>query len=57
MNESNADCVIEEQIAYYKKIKQQFEWKVYDYDQPSDLKERLLKKGVHTRRIRGTHDF
>lgn len=45
MNESNADRVIKEQIAYYKKLKQQFEWKVYDYDQPSDLKERLLKKG------------
>jgi hypothetical protein len=45
MDESNADTVIEEQIAYYKNLKQQFEWKVFDYDQPSDLKERLRKKG------------
>lgn len=45
MDDSNADRVIEEQIAYYKKLKQQFEWKVFDYDQPLDLKERLQKKG------------
>ncbi|WHY01187.1 N-acetyltransferase [Neobacillus sp. DY30] len=45
MDESNADKVIEEQITYYRNLKQQFEWKVFDYDQPSDLKERLRKKG------------
>jgi len=45
MDESNADTVIEEQIAYYKNLKQPFEWKVFDYDQPVDLKERLRKKG------------
>ena len=45
MDESDADKVIEEQIAYYKDLKQQFEWKVFDYDQPLDLKERLRKKG------------
>lgn len=45
MDESNADKFIEEQIAYYKSLKQQFEWKVFDYDQPLDLKERLRKKG------------
>lgn len=44
MDESNADTVIEEQIAYYKQLKQPFEWKVFDYDQPKDLKERLQKK-------------
>lgn len=45
MDDSNADRVIEEQIEYYKQLKQQFEWKVFDYDKPSDLKDRLLKKG------------
>jgi hypothetical protein len=45
MDETNADCVIEEQLAYYKNLKHQFEWKVFDYDQPLDLKERLRKKG------------
>jgi hypothetical protein len=45
MYESNADSIIDEQIAYYQQLKQQFEWKVFDYDQPSDLKERLQKKG------------
>jgi hypothetical protein len=45
MDQSKADKVIEEQIAYYKSLKQQFEWKVFDYDQPLDLKERLRKKG------------
>ncbi|MEH7494108.1 GNAT family N-acetyltransferase [Neobacillus niacini] len=45
MDEAHADKVIEEQIAYYKNLKQQFEWKVFDYDQPLDLKERLQRKG------------
>jgi len=57
MDESNADTVIEEQIAYYKNLKQPFEWKVFDYDQPVDLKERLRKKRIYTRKIRSTHDF
>lgn len=45
MDESNADKVIEEQISFYKSLNQQFEWKVFDYDQPLDLKERLQQKG------------
>lgn len=45
IDDSNADTVIDEQIAYYKNLKQQFEWKVFDYDQPLDLKERLQQKG------------
>lgn len=45
MDESNAHTIIEEQIAYYKQLKQQFEWKVFDYDQPLDLKKRLQQKG------------
>jgi hypothetical protein len=41
LNEANADDTIHEQVSYFESIRQDFEWKVYDYDQPSDLKERL----------------
>lgn len=42
---ANADEVIEEQIKYYEGIGQDFEWKLYDYDQPPDLKDRLAARG------------
>ena len=45
LNEANADDVIREQIRYFESIGQDFEWKVYDYDQPLDLKERLEAHG------------
>lgn len=45
VNESNADAVIQEQIAYFKQRNQPFEWKVYDYDTPPDLKDRLVTHG------------
>lgn len=45
LNGATADAAIEEQVAYFKRIGQSFEWKVYDYDQPSDLKERLETHG------------
>lgn len=45
LTELNADAVIDEQLAYFQGLKQSFEWKVFDYDQPSDLKERLQAKG------------
>jgi hypothetical protein len=45
LNEANADDVIREQIAYFESIGQDFEWKLYDYDQPADLKERLEAHG------------
>lgn len=41
LNEANADDTIREQVKYFESIGQDFEWKLYDYDQPSDLKERL----------------
>lgn len=41
----NADRVIEEQIAYFRGIGQDFEWKTYDHDQPVDLKDRLALRG------------
>jgi hypothetical protein len=45
LNEANADDTIREQVSYFESIGQDFEWKLYDYDQPSDLKERLGSYG------------
>jgi GNAT superfamily N-acetyltransferase len=45
MNESTADAIIEEQITYFNYLKQPFEWKVFDYDQPLDLMNRLRSRG------------
>jgi len=45
LDESNVDDVIREQISFFESIGQQFEWKVYDYDRPSDLKEKLESYG------------
>jgi len=45
LNEANADDMIREQVRYFESIGQGFEWKLYDYDQPSDLKERLGSYG------------
>jgi hypothetical protein len=45
LNEANADDMIREQVKYFETIGQDFEWKLYDYDQPSDLKERLGSYG------------
>ena len=45
LDETNAGQVIEEQIEYFTRIGQDFEWKVYDYDTPPDLKERLAARG------------
>jgi GNAT superfamily N-acetyltransferase len=36
---------IDEQIAYFAALEQQFEWKVYTYDTPPDLKEHLRARG------------
>jgi hypothetical protein len=45
LNEANADEIIREQVTYFEGIRQNFEWKVYDYDRPPDLKERLASFG------------
>lgn len=45
LNESNAGDVIREQVSYFESLGQDFEWKLYDYDRPSDLKERLASFG------------
>jgi hypothetical protein len=45
LNETNADEVIREQVSYFERIGQNFEWKLYDYDGPPELKERLAACG------------
>lgn len=45
LNEADAEDTIREQVSYFESIRQDFEWKVYDYDKPSDLKERLGSYG------------
>lgn len=45
LNETNADEIIAEQVAYFEGIGQDFEWKLYDYDRPADLLERLRAFG------------
>ncbi len=45
LDETNADAEISAQIAYFESIGQDFEWKIYDYDTPRDLKERLAAHG------------
>ena len=41
----NADQVIEEQVADFERLRLEFEWKLYDHDQPPDLRERLVAHG------------
>jgi hypothetical protein len=45
LDETNAGEVIGEQETYFEGIGQDFEWKVYDFDSPPDLKERLESRG------------
>ena len=45
LTEANADEAIREEVRFFESIGQNFEWKLYDYDQPHDLKERLASVG------------
>lgn len=45
LDETNADRIIQEQIACFRSLDMPFEWEVCAYDQPGDLKERLLSHG------------
>lgn len=45
LDETSIDDAITAQIARYQSISQDFEWKVYDYDPPKDLIERLRQRG------------
>jgi len=45
LNAAIAEETILREIRYFKMIGHQFEWKVYDYDAPTDLLERLRAHG------------
>ena len=45
LDEATVDDAIEEQVAYFEGIGQDFEWKVFDHDRPADLRARLLARG------------
>ncbi len=45
LNEDNADAEIDAQIAHFRAKGQEFEWKLFGDDQPSDLRLRLLARG------------
>jgi len=45
LDEESADVAISAQIARFQRIPQDFEWKVYNYDPPKDLIERLRRRG------------
>jgi GNAT superfamily N-acetyltransferase len=45
LDKANVADAIQEQIAYFENYGQEFEWKVYDYDTPPDLKDRLAAFG------------
>ena len=42
---ADVEAVIGEQVAYFEQLGQAFEWKVFDFDRPPDLKERLARHG------------
>ena len=42
---ADVDAVIEEQIAYFKALGLNFEWKWYSHDEPPDLPARLIAHG------------
>jgi GNAT superfamily N-acetyltransferase len=41
LTSDSADAAIEEQVAYFQSVGQEFEWKAYAHDQPPDLVQRL----------------
>jgi GNAT superfamily N-acetyltransferase len=45
LDDRNVDEAIEAQIACFEKLDMDFEWKLYDYDTPIDLKQRLSQRG------------
>lgn len=45
LDRANADAVIAEQVAVFGGLGERFEWKLYDYDEPADLADRLVAAG------------
>lgn len=46
LDESNADAIIEREIDYFRARNEPFEWKLFSYDRPQDLAERLTLHGL-----------
>jgi GNAT superfamily N-acetyltransferase len=45
LDAGTADAVIADQVAFFSRRGERFEWKLYSYDQPPDLGQRLLAAG------------
>lgn len=45
VNEGNAREIIKKELSYFRNLKQNFEWKVYSYDKPDNLKDILQQEG------------
>jgi GNAT superfamily N-acetyltransferase len=45
LDDDDADAVIAGQVAYFRDLGREFEWKLYDYDRPADLARRLVAAG------------
>lgn len=45
LNDMAAETIIQEQIDYFRSLKQPFTWKVYEHDRPSDIKDHLQAAG------------
>ncbi|MBZ0277269.1 MAG: GNAT family N-acetyltransferase [Anaerolineae bacterium] len=45
LDEANADAIIEQEIAFFRAIGCDFEWKLYSHDTPADLLGRLERRG------------
>ncbi|MDP2572599.1 GNAT family N-acetyltransferase [Vibrio penaeicida] len=45
LNDANVNTAIDIEVDYFNALQRSFEWKVYDFDSPSDMGKRLEKKG------------
>ncbi len=45
LDDSTADSAIAGQVGWFRRLAREFEWKLYDYDQPADLARRLTAAG------------
>jgi len=45
--EETADAEIDAQVAFFRAKHMRFEWKVYDHDRPTDLRQRLQQRGFN----------
>jgi ribosomal protein S18 acetylase RimI-like enzyme len=46
LDELTADAAIADQVAYFKGLGREFEWKLYSHDRPADLGARLAAAGL-----------